>query len=70
MTQQALTIREDQTPTITELATKDIFNIWLPDQSELTQTVYKAEVTASLECCRHRLITLGAENSFSDLYNQ
>jgi len=22
------------------------------------------------EGCRHRLITLGAENSFSDLYNQ
>jgi hypothetical protein len=48
----------------------DFFNIWLPNQSGLTQTVYKAEVTAFLECCRHRLITLGAENSFSDLYNQ
>jgi len=70
MTQQALTIRQDQTPTTTKLTTKDIFNIWLPDQSELTQTVYKAEVTAFLECCPHRLITLGAENSFSDLYNQ
>jgi hypothetical protein len=36
MTQQALTIRQDQTPTTTKLTTRDIFNIWLPDQSELT----------------------------------
>jgi len=49
MTQQALTIRPDQTPTTTHLTAKDIFNIWLADQSELTQAVYKAEMTAFLE---------------------
>jgi len=31
MTQQALTIRQDHTPTTTKLTAKDIFNIWLAD---------------------------------------
>ena len=39
MTQQALTIKQDQTPIVTELTARDVFNIWLPDQSELTRTV-------------------------------
>ena len=42
-------IRTDQTPTTTELTARDVFNIWLADQSELTRTVYRAEVTAFLE---------------------
>jgi hypothetical protein len=46
MTTTALAIRTDQTPTTTELAAKDMFNIWLAEQSELTRTVYRAEVTA------------------------
>ena len=49
MTTTALTATTDRTPTTTKLTAKDIFNIWLADQSELTQTVYKAEVTAFLE---------------------
>lgn len=49
MTQQILTIRQDQTLSTTELTARDVFNIWLADQSELTQTVYRAEVTAFLE---------------------
>ena len=44
-----LTIRTDQTLSTTELTTRDVFNIWLADQSELTRTVSKAEVTAFLE---------------------
>jgi site-specific recombinase XerD len=46
---KALTIRTDQTLSTTELTARDVFNIWLADQSELTRTVYKAEVTAFLE---------------------
>jgi site-specific recombinase XerD len=49
MTTTALTIRQDHTPTTTELTARDVFNIWLADQSELTRTVCKAEVTAFLE---------------------
>jgi len=45
----ALTIRTDAALSTTKLTARDIFNIWLADQSELTQTVYKAEVTAFLE---------------------
>ena len=46
---RVLAIRTDQTPTTTELTARDVFNIWLNDQSELTQTVCRAEVTAFLE---------------------
>ena len=43
---RVLAIRTDQTLTTTELTARDVFNIWLADQSELTRTVYRAEVTA------------------------
>jgi hypothetical protein len=49
MTTTALTTTTNRTPTTTELTARDIFNIWLADQSELTWTVYEAEVTAFLE---------------------
>ena len=42
----ALTTTTDRTPATTELTARDVFNIWLADQSELTRTVYGAEVTA------------------------
>jgi len=37
MTQQALTIRQDQTLTTTKLTARDVFSIWLADQGELIQ---------------------------------
>jgi site-specific recombinase XerD len=51
MTATALTTIRTQAGdlTTTELTARDVFNIWLADQSELTQAVYKAEVTAFLD---------------------
>lgn len=34
---KSLTIHQDQTPTQTKLTARGVFNIWLADQSELTQ---------------------------------
>jgi hypothetical protein len=48
MTQQALTIRQDQTPTTTKLTTRDVFSIWLADQRQLTRRVYEAAVRRGL----------------------
>lgn len=49
MTTTALTTTTSRTLTTTELTARDVFNIWLADQSELTQMVYRAEVTAFLK---------------------
>jgi integrase/recombinase XerD len=49
MKQRALTTQQDQTPTTRNLTARDVFNIWLADQGELTREVYRAEVTAFLE---------------------
>ena len=49
MNTTALTTTTDRALTATELTARDVFNIWLADQSELTRTVYKAEVTAFLD---------------------
>jgi len=55
MTQQALAIRSDSALTTTELTARDVFNIWLADQSGLTRTVHKAEVTTFLEWVGQRI---------------
>jgi hypothetical protein len=47
MTQQTLTIRQDQTPTTTGLTTRDVFGIWLADQDELTRGVHKVPTGTS-----------------------
>ena len=43
MTQQALTMRQDQTLTTTKLTARDVFSIWLADQGELTQTAKRRD---------------------------
>jgi hypothetical protein len=48
MTQQTLIIRQDQTPTTAKLTTRDVFSIWLADQDELTQEVYKVQQVQAL----------------------
>ena len=47
MTQQTLTIRRDQIATAAKLTTRDVFSIWLADQDELTQGVYKVPIGTS-----------------------
>jgi hypothetical protein len=47
MKQQTLSIRQDQTPTTTKLTSREVFSIWLADQDELTQGVYKVSIGTS-----------------------
>jgi integrase len=47
MTSTSLT-NTGRRPTTTELAARDVFNIWLADQSELTRTVYEKVRTVYL----------------------